>query len=243
MRKWYNKLFLNDIRNAVENYNLINNGDRILVGLSGGKDSIFLLYGLMLLRENSYLDFHIAGCHIDIDVGVDMSPIEEFCQKNSVQFIKKETDIIKKALDDKKSPCYLCSKFKRGAISDIAKENNFNKIAFGHHKSDVVETLLMNIIFTGQLGTFKPNTYNDEKKLYLIRPLIYVEENTIEKVVSLENLPLAKGKKCPLDKETKREEIKDLVSFIKKKYPDFEDKSLKAIENIDLNSLWHYNHK
>jgi tRNA 2-thiocytidine biosynthesis protein TtcA len=237
MKKWYNKLFLNDIRNAVEKYNMIENGDRILVGLSGGKDSIFLLYSLILLKENSYLNFDIIGCHIDIGINLDMKGVELFVKNQDIPYIYEDINIKNKIFDQEKSPCYLCSKMKRGAMARIAKENKINKIAFGHHKTDVVTTLLLNLIYTGKLETFKPNSYNKKQNLNLIRPLIYIEEETIKKIVEDESLPLCKGI-CPQDKKNKRSEIETLLNTIKETYSDFEDKTIKAIENFDEDFLW-----
>ncbi|MBW4827196.1 MAG: tRNA 2-thiocytidine biosynthesis TtcA family protein [Clostridiaceae bacterium] len=237
MKKWYNKFFLNNIRMAVENYNMIESRDKILVGLSGGKDSIFLLYSLMLLRENSYLNFDIIGLHIDIGLRVDMESTKNFLVENNILYIYENIDIIDKIFEDKKSPCYLCSKMKRGAIARIAKEVGTNKIALGHHKTDLVITFLLNLIYTGKLDTFKPISYNEKHDLHLIRPLIYVEEDIIEKIVNDENLPLGKGE-CPQDVKNKRSEIGNLVKYIENKYPDFEQKTITAIENFSDDNLW-----
>lgn len=237
MKKWYNKFFLNNIRMAVENYNMIESRDKILVGLSGGKDSIFLLYSLILLRENSYLNFDIIGLHIDIGLGIDMESTKKFLVENNIPYIYENIDIIDKIFEDKKSPCYLCSKMKRGAIARIAKEVGANKIALGHHKTDLVITFLLNLIYTGKLDTFKPISYNEKHDLYLIRPLIYVEEDIIEKIVNDENLPLGKGE-CPQDVKNKRSEINNLLKYIENKYPDFEQKTITAIENFSDDNLW-----
>jgi len=233
MKKWYNKLFLNDIRSVVEKYNLIQNGDNILVGLSGGKDSIFLIYALNLLREKSYLDFSISAIHIDIGINLDMAPIEYYLDSMAIPYLYENINILDKILNEK-NPCYFCSKIKRGTIARISKEKRFNKIAYGHHLTDLVNTFLLNIIYTGKFHTFKPNAYNSKHDLYLIRPLIYVKEEVIEKVVVEESLPLGIGKLCPQDRENKRNEIGILINDIKGKYPDFEEKVLKSIEN----GLW-----
>ena len=237
MKKWYNKLFLNDIRKSVENYNMIENGDKILVGLSGGKDSIFLLYSLILLRKNSYLDFDIIGLHIDIGLRIDMESTKYFLTENNIPYIHENIDIMDKIFEDDKSPCYLCSKMKRGAIARISKEVGTNKIALGHHKTDLVITFLLNLIYTGKLDTFKPISYNKKHDLNLIRPLIYVEEDIIKKIVSDENLPLGRGK-CPQDKENKRSELDELLKYIENKYPDFQQKTITAIENFSDDNLW-----
>ena len=238
LKKWYKKLFLNDIRNAVEKYNMIENGDKIIVGLSGGKDSIFLLYSLILLRNNSHLNFDIIGLHIDIGIGIDMHNIELYCKKNNVVFIYENINIVDKIFNQNKSPCYLCSKMKRGVMARIAMKNGANKIAFGHHKTDVTVTFLLNLIYTGKLETFKPNTFNEKHNLQLIRPLIYIDENVINKIVVDENLPLGMNKTCPQDKLNKRSEISELLKEIENKYPDFQNKTIKAIENYKSNNLW-----
>ena len=238
MKEWYNKLFLNNVREAVEKYGLIENGDNILVGLSGGKDSIFLIYALKLLKENSYIDFNMAGIHIDIGINIDMSNVERYLNDMDIPFIYEDIDILDNILNNKKSPCYFCAKMKRGAIARVSKERGFNKIAYAHHMTDVINTFLLNIIYTGQFHTFKPNSYNEEHNLYLIRPLVYVKEEVIEKIVKDENLPLGLGKLCPQDKINKRKEIGVLINEIKERYPDFEEKAIKAIESSNCKDLW-----
>lgn len=238
MKKWYNKLFLNDIRNAVEKYNMIDNNDSILVGMSGGKDSIFLLYSLMLLKNNSHLEFDITALHIDIGIGIDMTPVKSFCIDNNIDYIEEKTNISEVAFESDKNPCFVCSRLKRGAIARLAQKHNCNKIAFGHHISDAVETMFLNIVFTNYMSTFKPNSFNKEKGISLIRPLIYLEEETITKVVNMEDLPLGLGKSCPFDKKTNREDMKKLLHSIKDKYPDFNKNIIYAWEHLDISNLW-----
>ena len=238
MKKWYNKFFLNDIRKAVEKYKLIEDGDNILLGLSGGKDSIFLVYALKLLRDNSYLDFNMTGIHIDIGINIDMSPVKDYLSSINIPYLYKNIDIKDQIFKNKKSPCYTCANIKRGTIARLAKEMEFNKIAYGHHKTDVINTFLLNIIYTGQFHTFKPNSYNQKHKLHLIRPLVYVKEGIIKKVVEDENLPLGTGELCPQDMENKRKEIALLIDEIKERYPDFEDKAINAIESSGCRRLW-----
>lgn len=233
MKKWYNKLFLNSIRQAVDRYDLIQDGDNILIGLSGGKDSIFLAYALSLLKERSYLNFNLATIHIDIGIDLNMEKTQGFLASLEVPYFYENIDIIDK-IHREDNPCHFCSKIKRGTIARLAREKGFNKIAYGHHLNDVVDTFLLNLIYTGQIHMFKPNAYNKKQDLHLIRPLIYVKEEIIEKIVSDEKLPLGQGRLCPVDKENKRNEMSLLVESIKTQYPDFEDKVLKAVEN----KLW-----
>lgn len=229
MKKWYNRLFLNDVRRAVEKHSLIQEGDNILVGLSGGKDSMFLIYALNLLKKNSYLDFNIAGIHVDIGINIDMSNVEKYLNSIGIPYLYENIDI-KNSIFNEKNPCYPCTKIKRGTIARISKEKGFNKIAYGHHMTDVVNTFLLNIVYTGQFHTFKPNSFNHKHQLHLIRPLVYVKEDVIKKIVEEENLPLGREGLCPEDRKNKRYEIGLLMDSIKKMYPDFEEKTIKAIE-------------
>lgn len=232
MKKWYNKFFLNNVRKAVERYNLIEDGDNILIGLSAGKDSIFLVYALKLLSESSYLNFNMAGIHIDIGINIDMANVEDYLNSINIPYLYENIDIKDKIFNNnEKSPCYICAKMKRGTIARISKEKGYNKIAYGHHMTDVINTFLLNIIYTGQFHTFKPNSYNEKHNLHLIRPLIYVKEEIIEKVVIDEALPLGSGNLCPQDGENKRKEIGGLMDEIKERYPDFEEKTMMAIES------------
>lgn len=234
IEKRYNKLFLNDVRKAVDDYNLIEDGDNILVALSGGKDSIFLLYVLILLKHRSYLNFNIKAIHIDIGLNLDMGGIACFCKDNNIEFIYKSIDIGNKIKTSKKSPCYICSSFKRGSMATFAKDNKMNKIAYGHHLTDLINTFYLNILKENQFRTFKASTYNPEHDISLIRPLIYIPESTIEKIVKDENLPLAKGDLCPYDSKNERNKINNIIKYSNSIYDNFENKILNTLKNSDL---------
>ena len=232
MKKWYNKLFLNDLRRAVDDYSLIQSGDKILVGLSGGKDSIFLLYALDLLKKRSYLNFDLMACHIDIGIKIDMSSIENYCQENNIEFINKSLDIRDKIFEGNQSPCYICSKYKRGAMAGVAKNFSANKIAYGHHLTDFADTFILNLVKENSLRSFKALTYNEKHEISLIRPLIYIEEDIIQKVVLDENLPMGKGELCPYDDKNERNKVNEIITFAKTIYPDFEKSILKTVKKL-----------
>lgn len=234
MKKYYNKLFLNDIRKAIDDYNLIESGDNILIGLSGGKDSIFLLYSLILFRERSFIKFNISALHIDIGIKIDMEQCKKFCVENNIDFFYKSIDIKEKVFNSRKSPCYICSNYKRGTMATFAKENNINKIAYGHHLTDLVNTFYLNIIKENQFRVFKPNSYNEKHNLNLIRPLVYIKEDIIKKVVKEENLPLGIGKLCPYDDKNERNKINKIVEYSNSIYENFEYDILKTIKNSDF---------
>ncbi len=230
MKKSYNKLFLNDIRRAVDNYQLIENGDHILVGMSGGKDSIFLLYALRLLQTRSYLDFKLTACHIDIGLKLDLSSVENFCKNESIDFIYKKLDLYDQIFKSSKSPCYLCSNYKRGAMATVAKNLGANKLAYGHHLTDICDTFFLNILKNESFEVFKPLGYNEKHQLYMIRPLLYIKEDIIKKVVENENLPMGRGDLCPHDDKNERNKINEIVKLSSKLYDDFQEKLLKTLE-------------
>lgn len=234
MKKYYNKLFLNNIRKAVDEHNLIVNGDNILVGLSGGKDSIFLLYSLILLKNKSFIDFNIIAAHIDIGFKIELSNIEDFCRKNDIEFHYKSIDVLNKIENSNKSPCYICSKYKRGAMATLAKELQINKIAYGHHLTDLINTYYLNIIKNNNFNIFKALTYNEKHDISLIRPLIYIEEDIIVKILEEEQLPLANSGNCPYENLNERKKINKLILESKKIYPDFENHLLKSFKNTGL---------
>lgn len=234
MKKSYNKLFLNKVRAAVDDHNLIAQNDRILVGLSGGKDSIFLLYCLILLKERSYLKFDLIACHIDIGLGLDMGDVEDFCRTHKVDFIYKNLDIKEKIFSGDKSPCYICSSYKRGAMARIAKDQGAKKIAYGHHLTDLCDTFFLNIVKENKFRTFKAKSYNENHQLSLIRPLIYIREEIIIKLVGDEKLPLGKGDLCPYDDKNERQKINQIISYSSDLYEDFQENILKSIQKADL---------
>ncbi|SHJ77010.1 tRNA lysidine(34) synthetase [Paramaledivibacter caminithermalis] len=238
MKKWYNKLFLNDIRRAIDDYNMIKKDEKIIVGLSGGKDSILLIFALNLLSKYSHKSFEVIGVHLDCGFDMNIEPLKRFCQEKDIRLYIEETNIIDYLnFEGDKNPCYLCGRLRRGALGRIAKKLGVQKIALGHHMDDVVETFFMNMIYTGKLGTFHPKIYEPKKDIFSIRPLVYVKEENIKKVVEILKLPVITSR-CPKDGCTSRQEMKLLISTLEKNYPDIKEKIITSLSNIDMKNIW-----
>ena len=227
------------MRSACQQYDMINDGDRIAVGVSGGKDSVCLLAAMANLRRFYPCKFELVAITVDPRFGGedgDYSQIEELCKKLDVEYIIKRTQLAEVIFDIRKesNPCSLCARMRRGALHDAAKEAGCNKIALGHHLDDVAETFIMNLFNGGTLDCFMPVTYLSRKDIYMIRPLIFARESDCARVVRRENLPVVKSK-CPADGHTERQEVKDFLSSLEKKYGDVRHKILGAMQRKEIN--------
>lgn len=234
------KQILGQLRRAVQDFDMIQDGDKIVVGLSGGKDSMALLYALSLYKKFSPQKFDLAAVTLSMGFdNFDLSPVEKFCKDIDVPFTVIHTEIAKIVFDIRKesNPCSLCAKMRRGALHNTVLDMGFNKIALGHHADDVIETMFLSMLYEGRINTFKPVTYLDRKKIYSIRPLVYVKEKEIIGAVKKHSIPVVKSP-CPMDKNTKREEIKEMLSGIYKDIPVAKENLLTAIKNKDNFSLW-----
>ncbi len=205
---------INKLLRAIREFDLIRPGDRVLLGLSGGKDSAFLLYGLAALKASRILSFDLAALHIDLgfDTPSDPRPLEELCDRIGAPFHFAKTEIARYAFgkDNPEGPCATCSFLRRGAMNRIAKTNGYNVVALAHHQDDAVETFLMSIIYSGQIKTFLPRTELGRSGLTVIRPLAYFREAEIRKWIGATGFtPLPSS--CPRDGLTKRAEIKQLI--------------------------------
>ena len=212
------KRLLSFVRRAVDDYSMINDGDVIGVGVSGGKDSLALLETLATMRRFYPKKYEIKAITIDMGFeSADFSPIKNFCDKIDVEFKTVKTEISKIVFDVRKesNPCSLCAKMRRGALHLAAKELGCNKVALGHHFDDAVETFIMNLFFEGRIGCFSPVTYLSNRDITLIRPLIYAEERDVRYFANKRNLPVYKNP-CPEDRNTERENIKLLLANIEK---------------------------
>lgn len=229
-------------RRAIEDYDMIQDGDKIAVGVSGGKDSIALLSTLQTYRRFSKAKFQLMAINIDLgfkDINQDeVQALRDYCASIDVELIIEPTEIAHIIFEDRKekSPCSLCSKMRRGTLNSVAIANNCNKIALGHHADDVAETMLMSLLFEGRFSTFAPMSYMDRSGITLIRPFIYVEEREINCAVKANNLPIVHNP-CPRDKFTKRQDMKLLIREFDKKYGS-KKKILSAIFNPERNNLW-----
>lgn len=220
-------------RKAVDDFNLINPGDKIAVGISGGKDSLTLLYALSNLRR--FYPNHFDICAVTVDLGFEdfnLDPIFRLTEQLNVPYHVVKSDIAKIVFEDRKegNPCSLCAKMRKGALNDSVKELGYNKVAYAHHMDDVVETMLLSLIFEGRFHTFKPNTYLDRMDLNVIRPLIYVNESDIIGFMHKMDLPVVKSK-CPADGYTKREYAKELLKSLNKEHPGTKERMFTAIKN------------
>lgn len=230
---------LSHMRAACQQYEMIKEGDRIAIGVSGGKDSIALLAGMANLRRFYPEKFDIVAITLDPRFGgvdADYSEIEKLCKELDVEYIIKRTQLAEVIFDIRKesNPCSLCARMRRGALHDAAIAANCNKIALGHHLDDVAETFIMNLFNGGSLDCFMPVTYLSRKDIYMIRPMIFARESDCARVVRREGLPIVKSN-CPADGTTERQEVKEMLSALEKKYGDVRSKILGAMQRKEIN--------
>ena len=233
------------IRKADQTYNLINHGDKIMVGLSGGKDSMALLYCLNLYRKFSHTEFELQPVTLDLGFpGFNSKPLEEFCESLGLKLIVSDSKEVYEILciqQEKQGlkhlPCSICSRMKKAAINKVANEMGFNKVAFAHHADDAVETLLMNQIYGGRIATFSPKMHLENANIDFIRPFLLVHEKDIKSFIKEENIFVA-GSSCPADKHTTREDIKVLLNDIYHKFPKAKESFLSMISNYEQEDLW-----
>lgn len=220
-------------RKAIDEYKMISEGDRIAVGISGGKDSLALLYALQGLRRFYPQKFEIEAITVSVGIeGMDFSPIVRLCEELDIHYSIIDTSIYDIVFLQRKetNPCALCAKMRKGAFNEKAKELGCNKIAYAHHKDDVVETLLMSLLLEGRIHTFSPVTYLDRTELTLIRPLIYVDEADIIGFRNRYDMPVVNSL-CPADGNTRREYAKTLLKNLNKDLPGVKDRIFTAIRN------------
>lgn len=220
---------------------MIEEGDRIAVGLSGGKDSMALLAILAAYRKFSPQRFDLVAVHIDLGWGcapAEVRAVADYCASLNVPFLVEKTDIAQVIeLRAEKSPCSLCSKMRRGALNSVAIAHGCNKLALGHHADDIAETMLLSLIYEGRFSTFMPKSFMDRSRITLIRPFIYVEEKYLSGLVRRYDLPIIFNP-CPQDKHTKRQEIKDLLAELDERFPDSKSRVLTALFHPERNNLW-----
>ncbi len=223
---------LSSMRKAIQKYNLIQNGDRIAVGVSGGKDSLVLLKALSDFRKFKLYDFEIFAVTIDIYSGeVSYDSLNKFCQEINVPLIVEKTDIKHIVFDirKEKNPCSLCAKMRRGALNSVCKKLNCNKLALAHHLQDVVTTFFISLLYEGRLSTMLPKSYMSRADITLIRPLYLTDEKKI--INCSRNYPILKSQ-CPANDNSKRKEIKDFLKELEKAFP----LSRKRIETAILSA-------
>ena len=221
------------IRRAVEEYRMIEDGDTVAVGVSGGKDSVALLAGLAGVRRFVGIDFTLKAVTLDncfTGEEGDFSPIADLCGSLGVEYILRRTDIGQIIFGERgeSNPCSLCARMRRGVLHDTAKANGCNKIALGHHFDDAVETFLMNLFNEGRIGCFSPVSYLSRKDLTMIRPLIFATEREVRNAVNRAGLPVVKSK-CPVDGCTERQWTKEFLYDMEKTHPGITKRIFGAI--------------
>jgi tRNA(Ile)-lysidine synthase TilS/MesJ len=226
-------------RRAVEEWNMIDDGDKIAVGVSGGKDSLTLLKLLHAFSRFSPNRFDLSAITIDLGFTKDdpFVDVRKWCSEMEVPYFVEKTDIAQIIFEERKetNPCSLCSKMRRGALNTKLNELGFNKLALGHHADDVIETFLLSLIFEGRLSTFAPVSYMDRSKVSMIRPMVLLWEKDI--AAYARNLPVVHNP-CPADKVTKRQYMKDLINTLQRDTPFVRERMLGAIVNPDRYNLW-----
>lgn len=233
------------MRKADNMFNLIEHGDKIVVGLSGGKDSVLLTYALSLYQKFSHTNFTIQPVTLDLGFeGFNPAPLVKFCEDLGLKLMVTDNrevfQILKKYQEYHNTnhlPCSICSRMKKAAINQVANMIGFNKVAFAHHGDDAVETLIMNQIHGKRVATFKPKMYLENSKIEFIRPLILAKEHDITSAVNSLNLPTISSS-CPADKLTTREDIKSILLDLYKKYPQAKDNFLAMLYNYEQFDLW-----
>lgn len=223
------------VRRCIEDYNMIQAGDRIGVGVSGGKDSLALLVFLAELRKYNSHPFEVEAITVDLGFGMDFSPLEDLCRSLDVPLTVVKTEIAPIIFDyrKEKNPCSMCSKMRRGALNQALLDRGLNKLALGHHYDDAVETFMMSLIYEGRISCFQPVTDLDRTGIIQIRPMLYLHEKTINSFADRMKLSVIHNR-CPVDKRTKREEIKKLVYDLSATYPDLRERIFGAMQRLPL---------
>lgn len=231
---------LSPLRRAIEDFKMIEENDRIAVGLSGGKDSVTLLTLLAKLRIFYPKKFSVVAIRIDMGLNCnqeEVTAMENYCRDLDVEYMVEKTDIGAILFDIRKepNPCSLCSKMRRGALNTVAARLGCNKLALGHHADDLVETFFLSMIYEGRFSTFEPVTYLTRTGMTVIRPMIYIEEKDV--AAFSKDKPIIHNP-CPADKHTKRQYVKELIASIKKDVPFAKDRMLSAIYHPERNHLF-----
>ena len=223
---------LSAMRRAIQDYDMIEAGDKIAVGVSGGKDSLTLLCALAELRRFFPVPFEVMGITLNMGFeGVDYSDVARLCDRLGVEYVVRDTDIadILFNIRKEKNPCSLCAKMRRGAVNGLAKEHGCTRVALGHHNEDVIETFFLSLFYEGRLNCFSPVTYLSRTDINVIRPLIYVAEGDIRGYANRAGLPVVHNP-CPMDGFSKRQEMKDFISAKQEADRAFKTRMIHAIQ-------------
>ncbi len=223
------------MRRCIDDYDMIQAGDKIAVGVSGGKDSVVLLRLLAALRAYFNKPFELAAVTIDMGLGMDYTPIADLCKQIDVPFHIIKTEIAPIIFEHRKekNPCSMCAKMRRGALNQAILDLGYHKLALGHHYDDAVETFVMSLLFEGRISCFQPVTDLDRTGIVQIRPMLYIHERTVDNFAKRMELPIIENR-CPVDKTTKREEVKQLIFNLSQTYPDLKERIFGAMQRYPL---------
>ena len=229
---------MGQMRAAMERYEMVKPGDKIAVGVSGGKDSLMLLTGLAKLRAFYPVPFSLIAITADPCFGgqeTDFSAIEELCRELDVPYLIRRTRLGSIIFEERKeeNPCSLCARMRRGILHEMAKENGCTALALGHHFDDAVQTFFMNLFYGGKLGCFSPKSYLSRRDLWMIRPMVFCEERDIRNAAARLELPVVKSQ-GPADGCTSRKETELLVAELEKQFPDLRKKVMGAMQRAGL---------
>lgn len=227
---------LGQVRRCVEDYRMIDAGDTVAVGVSGGKDSLVTLTALARLRAFYPIPFTVHAITLETGTpGMCFDAVADLCRQLDVPYTRIQVPVYDIVFNERKekNPCSLCAKLRRGSLNTALTERGIHKIALGHHYDDAVETLLMNLLFEGRLGCFQPVTYLDRTGITQIRPLLYCQEADIRRMAAKLCLPVVKNT-CPMDGHSRRQEVKELIASLEERYPDLKKKLFGAVQRYPL---------
>ena len=227
---------LGQVRRCVEDYHMIEAGDKVAVGVSGGKDSLLTLTALARLRDFYPLPFQVEAITLATGTpGMSFDAVAELCRELEVPYTRIHVPVYQIVFEERKekNPCSLCAKLRRGSLNTALTERGIHKIALGHHYDDAIETLLMNLLFEGRIGCFQPVTYLDRTGITQIRPLLYCREDDIRRTVERLRLPVVHNP-CPANGSTRRQEVKDLIHQLEGRYPDIKQKLFGSLQRYPL---------
>lgn len=227
---------LGQVRRCVEDYHMIEAGDKVAVGVSGGKDSLLTLTALARLRDFYPISFQLEAITLETGTpGMSFDAVAELCRELEVPYTRIHVPVYQIVFEERKekNPCSLCAKLRRGSLNTALTERGIHKIALGHHYDDAIETLLMNLLFEGRIGCFQPVTYLDRTGITQIRPLLYCREDDILRTVERLRLPVVHNP-CPANGSTRRQEVKDLIHQLEGRYPDIKQKLFGSLQRYPL---------
>ena len=232
------QMLMSRMRAAMERYDMIAPGDRVAVGVSGGKDSLALLKGLAELRRFYPAPFEVVALTADpgfFGKEADYSAVQALCDELGVEYIIRRTELYHVIFETRKesNPCSLCARMRRGILHDMTKAAGCDKLALGHHMDDAAETFMMNLLSGGTIGSFRPVTYLSRKDLTMIRPMIFATEKEVASAARRENLPVVKSP-CPMDKTSERQKVKELIAALEKDYPNLQGKITGAMQRGNI---------